>query len=161
MSDAAVIGGRSTSPWGLLVGAAIVSMIVAGSVVGLNQNERVEERTSECTASRPREIPEVIRIDPLGQLPGNRAIIARVIFPPHSCAGVHTHGGTVSVYVVSGMIRSQLQGEPPQVFGPGQSFFEPPGAVHLIAENVSDALPAEIIAFHVLGESEEVTVFGQ
>ncbi|KQU86374.1 hypothetical protein ASD00_31280 [Ensifer sp. Root31] len=160
------IGGRHVRPLlPILGGVVLAAMVAAGAIVSLGQKESVdsidETASNLCDPSRPRELPEVVRIDPLGQLPGNRAIIARVHFPPNACAGAHTHGGTVSVYVVSGMIRSQLQGEPAHVYGPGQTFFEHPGAVHLIAENVSDTLPAEIVAFHVLGEQEEVTVFAK
>jgi quercetin dioxygenase-like cupin family protein len=39
----------------------------------------------------------------------------------------------------------------------GQSFFEPPGAVHLVSANASMTEPAELIAVFVADEGAQLT----
>ena len=40
----------------------------------------------------------------------------------------------------------------------GESFYEPPGALHAESRNASEDEPASLIAFFVLGEGESATV---
>jgi quercetin dioxygenase-like cupin family protein len=142
----------------IIVVAAVLSTAGAVAEERIGQKQGIDK---ECALSRPREAVEVLREDALPQWPGGRVVMVRVAFPPGSCAKAHSHGGAVWGYVVSGTIRSQIRGAPAQTLASGQAFFEPPGAVHSLAENASDTAPAEIVAFHVLGRDEEVTVFGQ
>ena len=65
--------------------------------------------------------------------------------------------GSVTAYVTKGEIRSQLAGGPVETFGVGQSFFEPPGAVHLVSANASTTEPAELIAIFVADEGAQLT----
>jgi quercetin dioxygenase-like cupin family protein len=82
-----------------------------------------------------------------------------VEFPPNGFSPPHHHGGSVTVYVLAGVIRSQLQGQPPIVYRAGDSFFEPPGAVHLLAENMSATEPARILAVFVADEGATLTTY--
>jgi len=58
-----------------------------------------------------------------------------------------------------GEIRSQLAGGPVETFKVGQSFFEPPGATHLVSANASNTEPAELIAVFVADEGAQLTTF--
>ncbi len=60
---------------------------------------------------------------------------------------------------LSGVIRSQLQDQPPIVYWAGESFFEPPGSVHLLAENMSATEPARILAVFVADEGATLTTY--
>jgi quercetin dioxygenase-like cupin family protein len=40
----------------------------------------------------------------------------------------------------------------------GDSFYEPPGALHAVSRNATEELPASMLAFFVLGEAESPTV---
>jgi len=53
-------------------------------------------------------------------------------------------------------IRSQLGGGPVETFQVGQSFFEPPGATHLVSANASNIEPAELIAVFVADEGAQL-----
>jgi quercetin dioxygenase-like cupin family protein len=55
----------------------------------------------------------------------------------------------VAAFVIKGTLRSQLEGEPAETYTVGQSWFEPPGAIHLFAENASKTEPAQILATFV------------
>lgn len=93
----------------------------------------------------------------LPQLPGKRITLRTVDFPPGGYSPAHRHGGSVTVYVLSGAIRSQLQGQAPIVYQAGESFFEPPGAIHLLAENTSASEPASILAIFVADDDATLT----
>ena len=71
----------------------------------------------------------------------------------------HPHAGSVTVYVLSGTIRSQLAGGPVLDYHAGQSFFEPLGAVHVLAENPSATEPAQFMAIHIADEGAQLTVY--
>jgi quercetin dioxygenase-like cupin family protein len=110
-------------------------------------------------ASRPRPTVHTIASDALPHVRGKRITTMVVEFPPAGLSPPHHHGGSVTVYVLSGVIRSQLQGQPPIVYRAGESFFEPPGAVHLLAENVSATEPARILAVFVADEGATLTTY--
>jgi hypothetical protein len=71
----------------------------------------------------------------------------------------HRHAGSVTAYVTKGEIRSQLGGGAVEVFKVGQSFFEAPGATHLVSANASNTEPAELIAVFVADEGAQLTTF--
>jgi quercetin dioxygenase-like cupin family protein len=82
-----------------------------------------------------------------------------VEFPPGAVSPPHHHGGSVTVYVLEGTIRSQLQGRPAMIYTEGQTFFEPPGIIHLLAENVSATEPARILAVFVADDGATLTTY--
>jgi quercetin dioxygenase-like cupin family protein len=110
-------------------------------------------------ASRPRPAVHTIASDALPHVAGKRITTMVVEFPPAGISPPHHHGGSVTVYVLSGVIRSQLQGQPPIVYKAGDSFFEPPGVVHLLAENVSATEPARVLAVFVADEGATLTTY--
>src|SRR4030088_2274079 len=95
----------------------------------------------------------------LANVPGKRVTIVRVFYGPGGFTRAHRHAGSVTAYVTKGEIRSQLAGGPVETFKVGQSFFEPPGAVHLVSANASNPEPAELIAVFVADEGAQLTTF--
>jgi quercetin dioxygenase-like cupin family protein len=95
----------------------------------------------------------------LPNVPGKRVTIVRVFYGPGGFTRAHRHAGSVTAYVTKGEIRSQLGGGPVEIFGVGQSFFEPPGATHLVSANASNTEPAELIAVFVADEGAQLTTF--
>jgi len=53
-------------------------------------------------------------------------------------------------YVISGAIRSQLEGEPARVYHAGETWSEAAGAHHTISENASATEPAELLAVFLI-----------
>jgi quercetin dioxygenase-like cupin family protein len=103
-------------------------------------------------------------VEPIGSyalpnVPGKRVTIVRVFYGPGGFTRAHRHAGSVTAYVTKGEIRSQLGGGPVETFKVGQSFFEPPGATHLVSANASNAEPAELIAVFVADEGAQLTTF--
>jgi quercetin dioxygenase-like cupin family protein len=100
---------------------------------------------------------EVIASYVLPNVPGKRVTVVRVAYGPGGFTPPHRHGGSVAAYVTKGQIRSQLGGGPLETFEVGQSFFEPPGATHLVSANASNTEPAELTAVFIADEGAELT----
>jgi quercetin dioxygenase-like cupin family protein len=102
---------------------------------------------------------EPITSHALPNVPGKRVTIVRVFYGPGGFTPAHRHAGSVTAYITKGEIRSQLAGGPVETFKVGQSFFEPPGATHLISANASATETAELIAVFVADEGAQLTTF--
>ena len=102
---------------------------------------------------------EPIASYPLPNVPGKRVTIVRVFYGPGGFTRPHRHAGSVTAYITKGEIRSQLGGGPVETFKVGQTFFEPPGATHLVSANASNTEPAELIAVFVADEGAQLTTF--
>jgi len=73
--------------------------------------------------------------------------------------GAHRHPGGAYVYVVDGSVVFRIGEDEPVVLNAGDSFHEPPGALHTVSRNASEELPASLIAFFVLRGDEIATVY--
>jgi quercetin dioxygenase-like cupin family protein len=105
------------------------------------------------------ETVEPVTSHALPNVPGKRMTVVRVAYGPGGFTRAHRHAGSVTAYVTKGEIRSQLDGGPVETFKAGQSFFEPPGATHLISANASNTESAELIAVFVADEGAQLTTF--
>ena len=54
-------------------------------------------------------------------------------------------------------MRSQLNADPPAVFGPGETFWEPVGTIHAFIENPSLDEGADLLATIVHDEGAQLT----
>ena len=147
---AAVVAGLACA---LLIGKALPVMMDAVSTV----------IAPLCASSDPMG-STLDTVEPIGSyalpnVPGKRVTIVRVFYGPGGFTRAHRHAGSVTAYVTKGEIRSQLGGGPVETFKVGQSFFEPPGATHLVSANASNTEPAELIAVFVADEGAQLTTF--
>ena len=95
----------------------------------------------------------------LPNVEGKSFTTIEVTFGPGVKALPHRHGQAfVYAYVLAGAVRSQLEGEPVKTYETGQSWFEPPGAHHLLTENVSDQTPATLLVTFVADSKENLKV---
>jgi quercetin dioxygenase-like cupin family protein len=92
----------------------------------------------------------------IANIPGKSLVAAVVSYdpggktPPHR----HAHSAFVTAYVLSGAIRSQVDGGKVQVFHTGESWAEQPGAHHTISENASATEPAKLLAIFVVDTND-------
>lgn len=95
-------------------------------------------------------------------IPGKSLIAVVVSYPPGGKSQSHRHARSafITAYVLSGAIRSQVDGGPVQVFRAGESWTEKPGAHHQVSENASSTEPAKLLAIFVAdtGETELTTM---
>jgi quercetin dioxygenase-like cupin family protein len=73
--------------------------------------------------------------------------------------GTHRHPAGAYVYVIDGSVEFVVGDGEPIVLKAGESFHEPPGALHAVSRNASADVPASLIAFFVLGDGESATVY--
>lgn len=110
-------------------------------------------------SGRPRPAARIVSSEPLAHVPGKRVTVAIVDFPPGSISPPHRHGGSVTVFVLKGSIRSQLGQGPIETFPVGGTFFEPLGIIHTLSENVSDTESAQVMAIFVHDEGATLTTY--
>jgi quercetin dioxygenase-like cupin family protein len=90
--------------------------------------------------------------DQTTDLAGKSLVGVTVSYPPGAKSGAHHHAKSafIMAYVISGAIRSQVEGEPARVYHAGETWNESPGAHHTISENASATEPAELLAVFLL-----------
>lgn len=103
----------------------------------------------DSAAARPRAVQHPIACEKLPNVPGKSITTLLVEFPPTAFTPRHRHPGSVTAYVIKGSLRSQLNEGPVETFGPGGTWFEPPGTIHSMVENPSPTESAEIMAIFV------------
>jgi quercetin dioxygenase-like cupin family protein len=95
----------------------------------------------------------------LPNVAGKTFKVVEVNFAAGTKANAHRHGNAfVYAYVLSGSIRSQLAGEPLQIYHAGQGWFEPPGARHIRTENVSRKKSARLLVVFVANVGEPTKI---
>jgi quercetin dioxygenase-like cupin family protein len=147
--------------------AAVIAGLACAFVIGKALPAAFDAITTVvaplCSASEPAgsalDKVEPIASHALPNVPGKRVTIVRVFYGPGGFTRAHRHAGSVTAYVTKGQIRSQLGGGPVETFEVGQSFFEPPGATHLVSANASSTEPAELVAVFVADEGAQLTTF--
>jgi quercetin dioxygenase-like cupin family protein len=145
----------------LFVSAAIVCAIVGAKTLATKMDAISELPLPICAADASSGSSlnkvELISSNALPDIPGKRVTIVRVTYGPGGFTPPHRHAGTVTAYITKGQIRSQLKGGPVEIFEVGQSFFEPPGAIHLVSANASNTEWAELIAVFVADDGAQLT----
>jgi len=91
--------------------------------------------------------------------PQGRVNAVRVDYEPGGYSATHRHPAGAYVYVIEGSVMFGLDDDEPVELKAGDSFFEPPGAVHSVSRNASEEQPASLIAFFVLADGESPTVY--
>ncbi|OBJ53264.1 cupin domain-containing protein [Mycobacterium sp. 1423905.2] len=81
-------------------------------------------------------------------IPGKSVEAVAVSYPPGAKSAPHHHAKSafIMAYVISGAIRSRVEGEPERVYHAGETWSEAPGAHHTVSENASATEPAELLA---------------
>ena len=108
--------------------------------------------------------PGVIFSRELADVPGKNLVVVALDFPPNPPEQSkpprqfigHRHPGSVYVYVVKGTMSLGIDGEPVQVVPAGESFFEPVGALHTVAESASATEPASVIAVLIVPDGAPI-----
>ncbi len=88
----------------------------------------------------------------ISNIPGKSLIGLVVSYPPGgSKTPAHSHARSAFIfgYVLSGSIRSRVNGGEIQVFHAGEHWTEPPSAHHQISGNASTTQPASLLAIFV------------
>ncbi|WP_430869758.1 cupin domain-containing protein [Cupriavidus basilensis] len=93
---------------------------------------------------------------PIPEAAGRNVLLATVTFAPGQESEPHVHPGSIFAYVLEGTVVSQLGGEPEKTYGKGQSWYEAPGARHLVTRNASKTRPARLLVFGIAAEGDPI-----
>ena len=93
----------------------------------------------------------------LPDVPGKSMRVVTVSYPPGGTTPGHRHGQAfVYAYVLSGHVRTQVEGEPEKIVGPGDGWYEMPGAHHMVSANASKTEPAKFLVVFIAGDKDEL-----
>ena len=102
------------------------------------------------------------RVTPVLEFPSRDGLVVQAIRVDYEPAGftrgTHRHPAGAYVYVIDGSVMFGVDDREPVVLKAGESFYEPPGALHSVSRNASRELPASLIAFFVLEDGQCATV---
>lgn len=89
-------------------------------------------------------------------IPGKSLTAVEVIYPAGAASAPHTHAPSsfIYAYVVEGEIISQVEGQPERTYRAGESWYEDPGAHHVVSRNASKTKPAKLLAVFVVDTKE-------
>jgi len=123
-----------------LLAACLLVATTIGAAIGSAAAHEVAEKV---TPALQQSIPNI---------PGKSLIAVTVDYPPGAASLPHLHAKSAFIYayVLSGAIESQVNDGPTQFLRAGDSFYEPPGARHLVSRNASKTEPAKLLAVFVL-----------
>ena len=91
-------------------------------------------------------------------IPGKSLTAVEVDYPPGAASPPHTHAKSAFIYayVISGEIESKVNDGDTRVYRAGESWSEPPGALHSISRNASKTEPAKLLAVFVVDTNDKV-----
>jgi len=89
--------------------------------------------------------------------PGKSLIAFEVNLPPGEAIRPHHHAHSAFIYahMLSGTVRSQVEGEPVHDYHAGDSWYEPPGAHHVVTRNPSPSQPAKFLVVFVVDSDDK------
>jgi quercetin dioxygenase-like cupin family protein len=141
----------SVASYALVAGAA-----AAISAIATWQGAKLV--TSSAAQPAPAAVQQILS-QPLSDLPGREVRMSlldrapQAASPPHRHPGHHTFG-----YVLEGTYEFAIDRQPPRLLKAGDTFYEPPGAVHSTSRNPSADQRLNILVFMVAEQKNPSTV---
>lgn len=90
-------------------------------------------------------------------IPGKSLIAVEVEYAPGAASVPHSHAKSAFIYayVISGAIESKVNDGEARIYRAGESWSEPPDAIHSISRNASKTEPAKLLAVFVLDTNDD------
>jgi len=136
-------------------------VLVAGAAAGLSALVTWQGAALVTPSAAQPATPGIQQIlsQPLSDLPGREVRISLIeraptfASPPHRHPGHHTFG-----YVLEGTYEFAIDRQAPRVLKAGDTFYEPPGAVHSTSRNASADQRLKLLVFMVADQKNATTV---
>jgi quercetin dioxygenase-like cupin family protein len=121
--------------------------------------------SAQAPASAPRAGPPELFRAALPDMPGKQLVVVALTIQPRRAdqppSMGHRHPGSVYVYVTEGTARFGVEGQPVKEVKAGESFFEPPGALHTVMESTHATESAKAIAVMIVPDGAPLTLPAQ
>ncbi|WP_424631759.1 cupin domain-containing protein [Bradyrhizobium sp. SYSU BS000235] len=90
-------------------------------------------------------------------IPGKSLVVVEVNYAPGAASPAHTHAKSAFIYayVLLGEIESKVNDGDTRIYKAGESWSEPPSAVHQISRNASRTHPAKLLAVFVVDSADK------
>jgi quercetin dioxygenase-like cupin family protein len=116
---------------------------------------RAHAQSAPATGTRQVELFKTTMSDVLGRV----VTIRRFERDPGASSGPHRHPGSHTFgYVLEGTYEIKVDDGALQRLGPGQTFYEPPGALHAVSRNGSATQPVKYLVIQVSDPTKPQTV---
>ena len=147
--------------FGIFRGSLASYALVAGVAAGLSALVTWQGAvlvTPSAAQPAPAGVQQIVS-QPLADLPGREVrmlVIERAAgtaSPPHRHPGHHTFG-----YVMEGTYEFAIDRGEPRVLKAGETFYEPPGAVHSTSRNPSTDQRVKLLVFMVADQKNPTTI---
>src|SRR5439155_5769576 len=136
-------------------------MLVAGAAAGLSALVTWQGAplvTSSAAQPAPPGVQQILS-QPLSDLPGREVRMSLIDRPPAFASPPHRHPGHHTFgYVMEGTYEFAIDGQPSRILNAGETFYEPPTAVHSVSRNPSTDKRTQIIVFMVADQKNPSTV---
>ena len=134
----------------IAIAAAIISS--AGTVGVLHLG-------SSAAAQTPTNATTELLVQPLADLPGREVRITLLDRDPGNSSPAHHHPGHHTFgYVIEGSYELGINGQPTRTLKAGDTFYEPPGAIHSVSRNLSKDQRLKIVVFMVADQKNPSTI---
>jgi quercetin dioxygenase-like cupin family protein len=126
-----------------IIAAACAALAIATASPVLAHDAEAETVTKNFEAAIP-------------NIPGKSLIALEVDYAPGAASPSHTHARSsfIYAYVISGAIESKVNEGETRIYRAGESWSEPPNAIHSISRNASKTEPAKLLAVFVLDTND-------
>jgi quercetin dioxygenase-like cupin family protein len=138
-----------------LLGAGLTYVLLATPAETPPPQANPAQNTKPNQASTKKLLIEKTLEDVLGRV----VTISETERPPGTGSTPHRHPGSHNFgYVIEGTYEVQIDDGPVQRLGPGETFYEYPGALHAVSRNGSSTEPVRYLVFKVGDPSLPSTV---
>jgi quercetin dioxygenase-like cupin family protein len=139
--------------------ASYAAVAVAAAILSAVGTWSATLLVASSTAQPAAPVTGQLLTQPLVDLPGREVRISLLDREPGASSGRHRHPGHHTFgYVIEGTYEFAINGEPVRLLKAGDTFYEPPGAVHSTSRNPSADKRAKILVFMVADQKNPSTV---
>ena len=85
------------------------------------------------------------------------SMVELYLAPGAPSSAPHRHPGFVLGYVIEGQFRFQIAGQPERTIRAGETFYEPPGAQHLVSASAIADSAARVLAIVIAESGHPIT----
>jgi quercetin dioxygenase-like cupin family protein len=114
--------------------------------------------TADPALASPEAVVTPLFAKDLPEFQGREGVMILVEYPPGASDPIHRHNAHAFVYVLEGSVIMQVKGGAPVTLHPGESFYEAPNDIHLVARNASKTEPAKFLVVFVKDKGAQIVI---
>jgi len=139
-----------------LLASAVTYLALTGWPESMSPSRaHAQSQPAANTGARQTELFKTTMKDVLGRV----VTVRRTERDPGNASGPHRHPGSHTFgYVLEGIYEVKVDDGPLQKLGPGETFYEPPGALHAVSRNGSSTQAVKYLVIQISDPTKPQTV---